>query len=413
MSWLRRLVVVLLLLEVALGASLFSKRSSRSKSKAQGKASAQQPNAPSCFATQREGVVALPGYPTSYIWKSSESSCPKGLVILLQGCGFTGHEWWKHFPLDSAVPSQAMPVESNIALLLSRRGYALASLAPFVNQAKNKCWADGDVPLLAKLINSLHSIHTSNQTGLALTLPVFALGHFKAGFFLGQHARNLRERYNASLAGLVVMNSGIWHKDYKKPSFPPVIFVDMNRNSQVAYHNWKTVQDMVKFQLDSKQFSSDPFPLSDDYFHQQQVLSSNQSQQLYRAMQRDGRYLWPANGLLLVDPTSNAHFKDFKQVRLCFSLLACRFVILTSPPSSGNAYLLCIQLVQQTLPDYFAQDNLGKLHSPLLQVIRKAYGYREVNDEFTHQVSTHRITLQPCCGKNAFFPPRQSTSLTR
>lgn len=303
-----------------------------------------------------EGMAKLASYNISYIWKAtSKSSCPKGIVVLLQSCGFTGHEWWKHAgPLPGLRTELAMPAESRIALRLLQNGYTVMSMAAYANRNKNKCWHEDDLPVLAAAMNAVRSSHNTS-----LLIPFFALGVYKAGFYLGLNALTLARKHGIRLSGLLVMNSGIWHEDYRKQVFPPTMFIDMNRNAQVTLHNYQTMLDMRKHQLNAVQWSSDPWPITESYFDEHGVLSQNSSIALHRAMAADGKYLWPGSGTLLIDPVSNRYLKDFRQ------------------------------LVSQALPAYLKKDSMKGLHSPLLQAMGKAYNFRETNDEFADQVQNH------------------------
>ncbi|RYH04679.1 hypothetical protein EON65_46820 [archaeon] len=299
-------------------------------------------------------------------WKAIQLApkdrCPKGLVVLLHTCGYSGMECWRYLK-DAGVPSQhTLPIESRIAHSLHSNGYMLLSLSSYVNQAKNKCWHSDDTPHVAKVIRAVHTNVTSQTNQV---LPIYAIGIFKGGFYLGLSAWSLYATYKIKLDGIFIMNSGIWHKDYKKPQFPPVFFIDMNRNGLTALHNNKTVQEMIASGLRSVQYSSDPFPISDDYFFTQGVLSKIDSQTLFQALQADPKYLWPGSQILMIDPSENIHLKNFKA------------------------------LVTKALPEYASTDALKGTHSPLLQALRKAYGFRETNDEFIPQVSgkCHHVLL--------------------
>eukprot|EP01031_Cornospumella_fuschlensis_P035901 gene35901-43546_t len=278
---------------------------------------------------------------------------PKGLVVLLHTCGYSGLEWWGYLNETKVPLKHTLPVESRIAKELHSSGYMLLSVSPYTNRATNRCWHGDDTPHIGKAI---HAVRTNVTTQTKQHLPLYALGVFKGGFYLGLSAMSWLTTYKISLAGIIIMNSGIWHKDYKKLNFPPVFFIDMSRNGLAAVHNNRTVHEMTSAGLRSVQYCSDPFPLSSDYFAAQGVLSKKDSQTLYQALQADPKYLWPGSQILMIDPSENMHLKEFRA------------------------------LVAKALPNYNNSDPLRGTHSPLLQVLRKAYGFRETNDEFVPQM---------------------------
>eukprot|EP01039_Chlorochromonas_danica_P005025 gene5025-5517_t len=380
----------------SLGVSNNSGKKPKSKPKPVDRVSPPQPASTCSLSSKGDGKMVLEGYDMEIYWKSPYrvNGCPRGIVVALLPCGYNGLEWWgqptsrtagegqNKNKLDSAVGSKsndeltklasswALPVESRIARHLLQAGYTVLSLAPYTNRKKNKCWHEQDLPYISHAVQrivSQYSIVThhhptigpsASTTASSISkLPVFALGVFKAGFFLGMHASTLSQKHNLTLTGVIIMNSGIWHSDYSSHPFPPVCFIDMNRNSQVAYHNEKVVADMGKHGLPSVHYSSWPWPLNEEYFANQGVLDRNASRVLYQTLLADGRYLWPGSGILMVDPTSNLYAKGFKQ------------------------------MVKSLLPTYVEKDVLNEMHSPLLQVIRMAYGHRETSDEFIREMT--------------------------
>jgi len=107
------------------------------------------------------------------------------------------------------------------------------------------------------------------------------------------------------------MNSGIWHNNMKAASYPAVAFLDLARNGELCMHNNATIQKLHAKHLPAVQFFSDPRPITRDYFSS--IMSANESVSYHAELMKAG-FLWPMNGVLLKDPTSDYYRRDMMSV---------------------------------------------------------------------------------------------------
>lgn len=65
---------------------------------------------------------------------------------------------------------------------------------------------------------------------------------------------------------MAIMNTGIWHSNFNL--FPPTLFVCLNRNGDLCAHNDETMAKMKKKNIPCKQVTSDPVPLTTEFFYE-------------------------------------------------------------------------------------------------------------------------------------------------
>ena len=142
---------------------------------------------------------------------------------------------------------------------------------------------------------------------------MFVINKSFASCFLGNYAESMGNTFRTKFSAMCLMNSGIWHKNMKAPAFPPVAFLDLARNGELCAHNNITVQVLHSKNIPATQFYSDPRPITKDYFAP--IMSVNESYLYHEELAKAG-FLWPFNGVLLKDPTSDYYRRDMMAVSL-------------------------------------------------------------------------------------------------
>lgn len=309
--------------------------------------------------------VVLQGKITIY-WKSTVNlKDSKGIVLLLSSCHGTGLEWWSAddtptFDFDS---SKSLPAENNIAKAFVKHGYWVVSMPAIEKRKSSGCWVNEDYVHVATAVNFMQLLR--QRYALESTeLPLHILGIMNGGVLV---SNNIIRWQSLSLplvfSSVTLMNCGIWNRDYEKNAlnYPPVLFIDYHRNGDLALHNNQTVTKLQKVGIPAKHLSSDPLPLTPDFFatklfHQRFNTTTEESQKLYEVM-FDADFIWPGSGVLVNDVVGDIHLAKLQR------------------------------LLQKTLPRVYPKlDSLQGIFSPTLQILRQAWGFRETNDEFAQEM---------------------------
>jgi hypothetical protein len=186
---------------------------------------------------------------------------------------------------------------------------------------------------------------------------LYALGIGNGGVFLGNYVKSMVESFGLKFSAIALMNTGIWHANFNSKSNPAVLFVCMSRNGHLCLHNNRTMNKLQSNGVHARQIAVDPMPLTSTTFSQEEDtnpttttsdgLSRAESSVLYDVL-RNHSYLWPANSLLLVDPSQTRHIDDIRG------------------------------LAERALPAAIpSKDDMESKNSAILQLLRIAWGFKE------------------------------------
>ena len=302
-----------------------------------------------------------------FIWRKHEPERlePKGIILLLHSCKEQSTVWFSE--TENCKECYGMPSEVRLSNYFHSQGFVSLAISPTVYNDKSKCWHGNDRFHIAEAVEY---VYKSLRLSLKST-PLYAVANSNGGSFLLNSINLFKDRFHIKFTAIALMNVGLWHDNQRGHSgFPSTLFICQSRNAELCVNNDLRVGKLLSKQIKAKQIVYDPIPLSRDIFScngvpirggdkcsiqnkclgqgHEHCLSSKESFQLYDLMKKKG-YIWPKSSLLLYDP-----------VRI---------------KSKLREYLA------KELPDIYYKDDLREERSPILQLLRIAWGGKEMTFE--------------------------------
>eukprot|EP01041_Mallomonas_annulata_P005150 gene5150-10292_t len=272
------------------------------------------------------------------VWQSPTTTIT-GVVFLAHGCAHSATDWFPQS--DSCRGCIGLPVEMDIVERFLTQGYVVFATSSI--ERVRKCWNDDDIPNTATAVNHIYKTLHLN----ILETPLFALGASSGGYFVslfGQHAPS----FNLKVSAICMQISGLYDAD---PATPPVIFVHMAKDRQLAHHIMSLAQQLVRKGVPAEHYPCRPKTVTPEYFTSWKVLTHSEASNFTTALQA-ADMVSPVSHLLTVDPLTREW----------------------------------VQIAKDSIPNFYPdRDALVNDISPMFELMKLAWAAHEITNDFLHE----------------------------
>jgi len=204
---------------------------------------------------------------TEVLWQRPPH--PKAALFLAHGCSHSATDWWEKS--EYCPDCIGLPEEMAIVKAALGRGYLPIAVSS-QDRHFSRCWTEDDERPVKHVIREVLS-----REGLQ-RLPLFALGASSGGSFLPVLAQGL------NFTGLCIQIMAT-HPDLLSASFPPTVFVHMQRDWYTARRIHSNVKKLKQQEMPVREYQQSPLPLSARFFSDRiPSLAPALSQRIFAAL---------------------------------------------------------------------------------------------------------------------------------